>query len=39
MLPGLKSRVERAKAELDALRPLSTSALAQLRKHHDVELT
>ena len=39
MLQALKDRIERSKAELDCLRPLSTVALAQLQKHYDVELT
>jgi Fic family protein len=39
MFQALKDRIERSKAELDRLRPLSTVALAQLQKHYDVELT
>ena len=39
MFQALKHRIERSKAELDHLRPLSTAALAQLQKHYDVELT
>ena len=31
--------IERKKAQLDRLRPLSMAALAQLQKHYDVELT
>lgn len=31
--------IEKKKAELDRLRPLATSALKQLQKHYDVELT
>src|ERR1700674_207572 len=31
--------IEDKKARLDALRPMSTAALAQLQKHYDVELT
>ncbi|HXW72046.1 MAG TPA: Fic family protein [Methylocella sp.] len=31
--------IEQKKAELDCLRPLSASALAQLQKHYDVDLT
>ena len=33
------ARIEDKKAQLDALRPLSQAALAQLQKHYDVELT
>jgi Fic family protein len=39
MLETLVASVEQMKAELDRLRPLSASALAQLQKHYDVELT
>ena len=39
MSTTLKSRVAIAKAELDAMRPLSTAAIARLQKHYDVELT
>src|ERR1700733_2830183 len=39
MLAALKDSIERGKAELDRLRPLSTAALGQLQKHYDVELT
>jgi Fic family protein len=39
MLEALKASIERRKAELGRLRPLSTAALAQLQKHYDVELT
>src|ERR1700728_2847627 len=39
MLQDLKDSIERGKAELDSLRPLSTAVLAQLQKHFDVELT
>jgi Fic family protein len=33
------ARIAALKRELDALRPLSAAALAQLQKHYDVELT
>ncbi len=33
------SAIERKKAELDRLRPLSAAALAQLQKHYDIDLT
>src|SRR5271154_5069748 len=39
MFAALKDSIERGKAELGRLRPLSTAALAQLQKHYDVELT
>ncbi len=39
MLEELQASIEQKKAELDRLRPLSASALAQLQKHYDVELT
>src|SRR5579863_1472862 len=39
MLERLIASVEEMKAQFDRLRPLSTSALAQLQKHYDVELT
>src|SRR3984885_12183178 len=39
MLAALKDSIERGKAELDRLRPLSTAALGQLQKHYDVDLT
>src|SRR5271156_4324964 len=39
MFQALKDRIERSKAELDRMRPLSTAAFAQLQKHYDVELT
>jgi Fic family protein len=35
----LQRRIAELKRELDALRPLSVGALAQLQKHYDVELT
>lgn len=35
----LLARIASHKARLDALRPLSEAALAQLQKHYDVELT
>jgi Fic family protein len=35
----LISSIEQKKAQLDHLRPLSASALAQLQKHYDVDLT
>jgi Fic family protein len=36
---ALVGDIERKKAELDRLRPLSPGALAQLRKYYDIELT
>jgi Fic family protein len=39
MLAALIHDIERKKAQLDRLRPLSGAALAQLQKHYDVELT
>lgn len=39
MLEVLVARIEEKKAQLDRLRPLSASALAQLQKHYDVDLT
>jgi Fic family protein len=39
MLDSLIAGIERKKAELDRLRPLSASALAGLQKHYDVDLT
>jgi Fic family protein len=39
MSDDLSRRIDALKAELDSLRPLSTRALEQLRKHFDVELT
>jgi Fic family protein len=39
MLEALLLDIERKKAELDRLRPLSASALAQLQKHYDIDLT
>jgi len=39
MLEDLIDRIEARKAQLDKLRPLSKTALAQLQKHYDVELT
>jgi Fic family protein len=39
MLETLLARIEEKKAQLDRLRPLSASALAQLQKHYDVDLT
>lgn len=39
MLETLVAGIEQKKLELDRLRPLSTSALAQLQKHYDVDLT
>jgi Fic family protein len=39
MLTALVRDIERKKAELDRLRPLSPGALAQLQKYYDVELT
>ena len=35
----LLERIANRKAELDALRPLSSASLTQLQKHYDVELT
>lgn len=39
MLEELIARIGQRKAELDRLRPLAASALAQLQKHYDVDLT
>jgi Fic family protein len=39
MANELDRRIAELKRELDALRPLSGAALAQLQKHYDVELT
>lgn len=39
MFEALIVRLEGKKAELDRLRPLSASALAQLQKHYDIDLT
>lgn len=39
MLETLIATIEEKKAQLDRLRPLSASALAQLQKHYDVDLT
>jgi Fic family protein len=39
MMDELLARIAAKKAQLDRLRPLSTSALAQLQKYYDVELT
>lgn len=39
MLTILIDSIERKKAQLDRLRPMSGSVLAQLQKHYDVELT
>jgi len=39
MLETLVASIEQKKAELDRLRPLSASALTQLQKHYDVDLT
>jgi Fic family protein len=39
MLEALIGSIQRKKAQLDGLRPLSAAALAQLQKHYDVELT
>jgi Fic family protein len=39
MLAALIGSVERKKARLDRVRPLSAAALAQLQKYYDVELT
>jgi Fic family protein len=39
MAEDVHNRIAALKAELDALRPLSEPALAQLQKHFDVELT
>lgn len=39
MLDALIARIGQKKAELDRLRPLSASALAELQKHYDVDLT
>jgi Fic family protein len=39
MLNALIGKIDKKKAQLDRLRPLSTAALAQLQKHYDVELT
>lgn len=36
---GMENAIAQKKAALDALRPLPTLALAQLRKHYDLELT
>ncbi len=38
MIDETIASVERKKAQLDALRPLSASAMAQLRAHYDVDL-
>ena len=39
MLPDLIGDIERKKAQLERLRPLSPGALAQLQKYYDIELT
>src|SRR3954454_7106578 len=39
MLEQLIAAVEEKKARFDRLRPLSASALTQLQKHYDVDLT
>jgi Fic family protein len=39
MLAALIHDIERKKAQLDRLRPMSGAALAQLQKHYDVDLT
>src|SRR5580692_6763755 len=39
MVTALVKDIEQKKAQLDRLRPLSGSALAQLQKYYDVELT
>jgi Fic family protein len=39
MLEALIEGIDRKKARLDRLRPLSASAIAQLQKHYDVDLT
>ena len=39
MLETLIADVQQKKAQLDRLRPMSASALAQLQKHYDVDLT
>jgi Fic family protein len=39
MLTDLIDSIGQKKAQLDRLRPLSASAMAQLQKHYDVELT
>jgi len=39
MLKALIESIERKKAQLDRLRPVSAAALAQIEKHYDVELT
>ncbi|MCI0736420.1 MAG: Fic family protein, partial [Beijerinckiaceae bacterium] len=39
MLEAIVAAIEHKKAELDGLRPLTASALAQLQKHYDVDLT
>jgi len=39
MLMALVEDIERKKAQLDRLRPLSSGALAQLQKYYDIELT
>src|SRR6202521_3106738 len=39
MLPDLIGDIEREKAQLERLRPLSPGALAQLQKYYDIELT
>jgi Fic family protein len=39
MLTDLTRAIEHKKAQLDRLRPLSGSALAQLQKYYDIELT
>jgi Fic family protein len=39
MLTALFKDIERKKAQLDRLRPLSGGALAQLQKYYDIELT
>src|SRR5216683_589031 len=39
MLTAVIKDIERKKAQLDRLRPLSSGALAQLQKYYDIELT
>jgi Fic family protein len=39
MTDDVHRRIEALKRDLDALRPLSAGALAQVQKHYDVELT
>ncbi len=39
MLEALIGSIERQKAQLDRLRPVSSAALTQLQKHYDVNLT